>query len=176
VEEYGLDALAASADAVVAGLGPLAVMLARLAVAAGQAVTLEDMELLASGQGREILRGVLQLSLDRQARAEVRLAEVTGADGMARKRAERGHCRAVVTTLGEVSVRRMAYRSGARGVASLFPRDAVLNLPRRRYSWQLQRLAVMFAQSGAYEQAQRFVAAATGVFPATSPPILSPVP
>ncbi len=64
MEQYGLDALAASADAVVAGLGPVTVMLARLAVEAGQAVTLEDMELLASEQGREILRGVLQLSLE----------------------------------------------------------------------------------------------------------------
>jgi hypothetical protein len=73
VEEYGLDVLAASADAVVAGLGPLAAGLARLAVAAGRAVTLGDMEVLASEQGREILRGVLQLGLDGQARAEVRL-------------------------------------------------------------------------------------------------------
>ena len=89
MEEYGLDELAASADAVVPGLGPLAVMLARLAAAAGQAVTLEDMELLASGQGREILRGVLQLSLDRQALAEVRLPGVTGTDGVARTLAER---------------------------------------------------------------------------------------
>jgi hypothetical protein len=163
VEEYGLDGLAASAEAVVAGLGPLAVMLARLAAAAGRAVTLEDMELLASEQGREILRGVLQLSLDRQARAEVRLPEVAGADGVARTRAEPGHCRAVVTTLGRVSVRRIAYRSGVKGVPSLFPRDAVLGLPAAGYSWQLQQLAVMFARDGSYEQAQQLVAAVTGV-------------
>jgi hypothetical protein len=163
VEEYGLDALAASADAVVPGLGPLAVMLARLAVGAGQAVTLEDMELLASEQGREILRGVLQLSLDRQALAEVRLAEVAGADGVLRARAERGHSRAVVTTLGEVSVRRIAYRSGVKGVPSLFPRDAVLNLPPVGYSWQLQRLAEMFSRSGSCGQAHELVLAATGI-------------
>ncbi|MGA8465161.1 MAG: hypothetical protein WB688_13425, partial [Trebonia sp.] len=64
MEEYGLDELAASAEAVLAGLGPLAAGLARLAVAAGQAVPLEEMELLVSEQGREILRGVLQLALD----------------------------------------------------------------------------------------------------------------
>ncbi len=44
VEEYGLDELAASAEAVLAGLGPLAAGLARLAVEAGRAVTLEAME------------------------------------------------------------------------------------------------------------------------------------
>jgi hypothetical protein len=163
VEEYGLDGLAASADAVVAGLGPLVVALAGLAVEVGQAVTLEGMELLASERGREILRGVLQLSLDRQASAEVRLPWVAGADGVARARAERGHCRAVVTTLGEVRVRRIAYRSGARGVPSLFPRDGVLNLPPCRYSWQLQRLVEMFCRSVSYGQAHELVLAVTGV-------------
>ena len=46
---------------------------------------------------------------------------------------------------------------------SLFPRDAVLNLPPCGYSWQLQRLAEMFCRSGSYEQAHEFVLAATGV-------------
>jgi hypothetical protein len=163
VEEYGLGGLAASAEAVVAGLGPLVVGLAELAVAVGRAVTLEDMELVAGVQGREILRGVLQLGLDRQAAAEVRVPAVAGADGVVRTRAEAGHCRAVVTTLGEVSVRRIAYRPGVRGVVSLFPRDGVLNLPAGAYSWPLRQLAVMFARDGSYERAQQLVAAVTGV-------------
>jgi len=163
VEQYGLDELAASADAVVAGLGPLAVALARLAVAAGQAVRLEEMELLASERGREILRGIVQLSLDAQARAEVRRPRVTGADGVPRARAERGHSRLVVTTLGEVRVRRIAYRSGVKGAGSLFPRDGVLNLPPCGYSWPLQHLAQMFARSGSFAQAREFVLAVTGV-------------
>jgi hypothetical protein len=163
MEEYGLDALAASADAVVPGLGLLAVRLARLAGAAGQAVTLDAMELLVIEQGRELLRGVVQLSLDTQAAGEVRLAQVTGADGVPRARAERDHARLVVTRLGGVSVRRIAYRAGVKGVPSLFPRDAVLNLPPLGYSWQLQRLAEMFSRSGSYEQAHEFVLAVTGV-------------
>jgi hypothetical protein len=163
VEEYVLDVLAASAEAVVPGLGPLAAGLARLAAEAGQAVTLAGMELLVSQRGREILRGVLQLSLDAQAGAEVRLAVVAGADGVPRTRAERGHSRPVVTTVGEVRVRRIAYRSGVKGVLSLFPRDAALNLPPDEYSWQLQRLAEMFSRSGSYEQSREFVLAATGV-------------
>jgi hypothetical protein len=163
VEEYGLDGLAASAEAVVAGLGPLVVQLAGLAGAAGRAVTLEAMELLVAEQGRELLCGLLQLALDGQAAREVRLRQVTGADGVARTRAERGHARSVVTRLGEVSVARIAYRAGIRGVPSLFPRDAVLNLPPCGYSWQLQQLAEMFSRSGSYEQAQEFVLAATGI-------------
>ncbi len=163
MEEYGFDALAASADAVMAGLGPLAAGLARLAGQACRAVTLDAMEALVIGQGRELLRGVVQLSLDAQAAAEVRLARVTGADGVPRTRAERGHLATVVTTLGAVSVRRIAYRAGVKGVPSLFPRDAVLNLPPCGYSWQLQRLAEMFSRSGSYEQAGEFVLTVTGV-------------
>jgi hypothetical protein len=163
VEQYGLDELAASAEAVMAGLGPLAAGLARLAVEAGGAVTLDAMELVVIERGRELLRGLVQLGLDAQADAEVRRAGVTGADGVPRARVERGHARAVVTTLGEVVVRRIGYRSGIRGAGSLFPRDAVLNLPPGGYSWQLQRLAEMFCRAVSYEQAHGFVLAATGV-------------
>jgi hypothetical protein len=163
VEQYGLDDLAASAEAVLAGLGPLAAGLARLAGEACRAVTLDAMEVLVTGQGRELLRGLVQLALDVQAEHEVRLPGVTGEDGVERTRAEPGHGRPVVTQLGEVRVRRIAYRSGVRGAGSLFPRDAVLNLPLPGYSWQLQRLAEMFCRSVSYEQAHQLVLAATGV-------------
>jgi len=163
MEEYGLGGLAASAEAVLAGLGPLAAGLARLAVEAGQVVTLEAMELLVAERGRELLLGVVQLGVDGQAEREVRLPQVTGADGVRRARAERGHARTVVTGLGKVVVRRIGYRSGVRGAGSLFPRDAVLSLPPCGYSWPLQRLAEMFCRSGSYAQAGEFVLAATGV-------------
>jgi hypothetical protein len=163
VEEYGLDELAASAEAVLAGLGPLAAGLARLAGEAGRAVTLDAMEVLVLERGRELLRELVQLSLDAQAEREVRQPRVTGQDGVTRTRAERGHDRPVVTRLGEVRVRRIAYRSGVTGAGSLFPRDAVLNLPPLGYSWSLQRLAEMFCGAVSYEQAHEFVLAATGV-------------
>jgi hypothetical protein len=69
----------------------------------------------------------------------------------------------VVTRLGAVVVRRIGYRSGIKGVPSLFPRDAVLNLPPLGYSWSLQRLAEMFCRAVSYEQAHEFVLAAAGV-------------
>ncbi|HET9972812.1 MAG TPA: hypothetical protein VFQ68_31575, partial [Streptosporangiaceae bacterium] len=74
VEGYGLEELAVSAEAVLAGLGPLAVQLAGLAAEAAGAVTLDAMEALVTERGRELLRGVVQLGLDAQAGAEVRLA------------------------------------------------------------------------------------------------------
>src|SRR5882724_8387120 len=100
MEQYGLGELAASADAVVAGL-------AGLAVEAGRAVTLEEMELLVWERGRELLCGVLRLALDGQAAAEVRVPRVTGRDGVPRRRAERGHARTIVTRVGTVVVRRI---------------------------------------------------------------------
>ena len=163
VEEYGLEELAASAEAVLAGLGPLAAGLAGLAAGVGGAGTLEAMEMLAWERGLDLLRGVIQLGLDSQAAAEVRVPQVTGADGVPRRQVRRGQERTVVTRLGEVTVRRIGYRSGVRGAGSLFPRDAVLNLPPCGYSWALQRLAVMFCRSGSYEQGHEFVLAATGV-------------
>ena len=93
MEEYGLDELAASAESVLAGLGPLAAGLARLAGEACRAVTLDAMELLVIELGRELLRGLVQLALDAQAEREVRLPQVTGADGVPRTRAEPGHAR-----------------------------------------------------------------------------------
>jgi hypothetical protein len=167
MEGYASAELVATVDAVAPGLGPLAGMLAGLVdglTGPGSAgMTLDAMELLVMVRGRELLRAVLQHGLDAQADAEVRVAGVMGADGVARTRAERGHARTVVTTAGDVTVRRIGYRAKAAGVPALFPRDAALNLPPRSYSWQLQRLAVMFARDGAYELAREFVQAATGI-------------
>jgi hypothetical protein len=163
VEEYVLAELEATAERAGRGLGPLMRMLAELAADVAGPATLEAMEQVVVVRGRELLRAVLQHGLDAGAAAEVRLAQVTGPDGVARRMAERGHGRAVVTTLGTVRVERIAYRAGVKGVPALFARDAMLNLPARSYSWPLQQLAVMFTRSVSYEQAREFVRAATGV-------------
>ena len=159
----GLDGLAACAEGVLAGLGPLAAGLAALAGAAAGAVTLDEMEVLVIERGRELLRGVIQLGLDVQAAAEVRVPEVAGADGVTRRRADRGRRRKMGTTAGVVRVSRIGYRAAVAGVLSLFPREAALNLPPRGYSWQLQKLAVTFCRCGSYKQAQELLLAVTGV-------------
>ncbi|MBT8225294.1 MAG: hypothetical protein HKP61_07760 [Dactylosporangium sp.] len=80
-----------------------------------------------AGDGREVLKQVLQDHLDARAVAEPRLAEVAGADQVVRRRAEPGHARLLATTLGEVEVTRIAYRAPA--VPGLRPTDARLALP-----------------------------------------------
>jgi hypothetical protein len=163
VEEYALGELVAAADGLLAGLGQVMAGLAGVAVAGCAAGTLDEAEEVVAVRGREVLLQVLQLCLDTQAAGEVRMAGVTGADGVARTRAEPGRARHLLTLLGRVRVSRIAYRSGVRGVPSLFPRDGVLDLPAAGYSWRLQELVVMLARDGSYEQACGHLLATTGI-------------
>jgi len=158
----GLAELEAAGDAVAAGLGPLVAQVAVMYQGAAGAVLLEDMENLAVEESRKIGRAALQLALDVQADREVPLPGLAGADG------ERRGCRessatTVVTMLGAVTVRRIAYRSRKKGVADLHWRDAVLNLPPCGYSWRLEQLAEMASRSGAFGEAHDLVLAAAGV-------------
>ena len=127
-------------------------------------MTLDAMEVLVTGRGRELLRGLVQLALDAQAEREVRLPEVTGEDGVRRARAERGHGRPVVTRLGEVrgAADRLPVRGQGGGVA-VPARCGAEPAAAAGIPGQLQRLAEMFCRSGSYEQAHEFVLAATGV-------------
>jgi hypothetical protein len=105
-----------------------------------------------TGEGRDVLKQVLQDHLDARAAAEPRLAEVTGADQVERRRAERGHARLLATTLGPVEVTRIAYRAPA--VSNLHPADAWLALPDGLYSYPLQEAAVHQSVTGALREAR----------------------
>jgi hypothetical protein len=161
MEGYAAGRPAASADAGLAVLvGELTGLVGELA-GAGAAASFDEIERQVAERGRELLRKVVQHVMDAGAAAEPRLAGVADAAGMPRSRAERGHARTVVSQFGPVVIERMAYR--AAGQVNLYPRDAVLNLPPRRYSWCLQRAVAEYVLAGSYEQARRFVAAVTGV-------------
>ena len=161
MEGYAGGGPGASADA---GLAVLMSELAGLAcelAGAGAARSFDEIEQQVLVRGRVLLRKLVQHVVDGQAAAERRLAGVADAAGVPRTRAERGHARTVISQFGPVVIERMAYR--APGRPNLYPRDAALNLPPRRYSWPLQRMVAEYVLAGAYEQAQRFVAAATGI-------------
>jgi hypothetical protein len=163
VEGYAEEGVAASAELAAAGLAVLAGELTGLVsglIAAGP-VSFDEIERQVSEQGRELLRKAAQLVLDVQAGREQRLAVVADAAGVPRTRAERGHARIVVSRLGSVVVRRLAYRAPRQ--PNLHPRDAVLSLPLRRYSWQVQQAVVRYVLAGAYEQAQQFLLASGGI-------------
>ena len=158
----GLAELEAAGNAVAPGLGPLVVRVAVMYEGAAGAVLLDDMERLAVEESRKIGLGALQLAMDAQADAEMPLPGLTGQDGERRGCRERS-ATTVVTMLGRVRVRRVAYRSRKKGVADLHWRDAVLNLPPCGHSWQLQRFAEMACRSGSFQDGHDLVLAATGV-------------
>jgi hypothetical protein len=109
---------------------------------------------------REIERRLLQDHLSALAAAEPRLAEVTGPDGVVRRRAERGRTRTVASVFGPVVVSRIAYR--APGVAAVHRLDAELGLPPGKHSPGLARMTAAEAVRGALEQACAQVRDRTG--------------
>lgn len=171
MEGYAADGLAASGalamleeagDAVAPGLGPVMVQVACLFTVAAGTETLAEMEHTAAEASREIGLRALQLALDAQAGREEPLPGLAGADGHWRGCREKS-ATTVITMLGKVTVRRIAYRSREKGVPDLHWRDMVLNLPPCGYSWRLQRFAEMASRAGSFQHGRDLVLAATGV-------------
>ena len=135
-------------------------MLERLGGEAMMSCTQEALEDYLTVAGRELLRQAAQDQLDARARVEARRARVTGADQVVRRWAERGHRRAVLSTLGRLEVDRIAYR--APGVANLHPADAVLSLAPELYSRPLQRAVVHEVATGSLRAAAQALDRTTG--------------
>ncbi|MEU6321983.1 hypothetical protein [Streptomyces sp. NPDC047009] len=127
----------AHADAFTASRTRMEEMLAHLSDPVLMACTQEKLKDYVTVGGRELLRQVMQDQLDARAVAEERRREVTGADGVVRTPAERGHRRWLATTVGRVEVSRIAYQ--APKAANLHVADTVLSLPAHLYSRPSQR-------------------------------------
>ncbi len=110
--------------------------------------------------GRELLRLLLQEHL--ASRGSGRVGEaVCGADGVVRPH-KRDHLeRSYQSVFGGVQVERTGY--GQRGVASLFPLDAQLNLPAQGYSHRLQKRVARQAAKESFEEVVKDIEAETGV-------------
>jgi hypothetical protein len=113
-----------------------------------------------SARGREIQRLLLQDHLDARAAAEPRLAEVSGPDGITRRRAGRGHARRLASVFGPVMVTRIAYR--AAGSLNVHPADGQLNMPAGKHSHGLAKMTAAAAAAGSLGQACAQVRARTG--------------
>jgi hypothetical protein len=86
---------------------------------------------------------------------------VTGCDGVARTRVEKGHQRQLAGVFGSVTVTRMAYR--APEAANLYLADGLLNLPEEKHSHGLRKLAAIESTRGSFAQAAAAVERVTGV-------------
>ena len=123
-------------------------------------LTHAELEARLQDKGRELLRLLFQDHLDLRADREVRLEEVVGADGTARRNVENGHSRALRTVFGEVTVTRKAYRKS--GHTNLHPLDAELNVPAEKHSHGLRQLAAIESARGSFEAAAEAIERVTG--------------
>jgi len=129
---------------------------------------------------REQYRLLLQGHLDERAERERRREEVTGSDGVTRRRVENGHRRSLASVFGPVTVTRKAYRAAParpiehaettsqtrsvrKAAGNLYPADAVLNLPVGKHSAGLARLVAVEVARGSFGDAQAAVERASGV-------------
>jgi hypothetical protein len=116
--------------------------------------------------GRELLRLLFQDHLDlrawreQRAVAQGRVGPVVDADGICRRKVERGHVRHLTTVFGTVRVTRCAWR--AEGAPNLYPADATLNLPCRLHSHTLRRRAAVEAARGSFQAAEQALTRACG--------------
>jgi hypothetical protein len=122
--------------------------------------THSEIEAYLETDGRELLRLLLQDHLDNQGSGRVGHA-VCGSDGVVRSH-KRDHMETgYKSVFGAVRVARTGYSQ--RGVASLFPRDAQLNLPAHGYSHRLQKRVAAKAVKASFEGVVNDIATETGV-------------
>ena len=115
-------------------------------------------------RGREVLRLMLQAHIDSRGDGDVGDAIALSQEGSAPEipyRHKRLRSRRLVTVFGGVGINRMEYSSP--GHRNLYPLDAVLGLPARCYSYELQRRLVKAAVKGPFDEATEAIAEATGV-------------
>lgn len=118
-----------------------------------------DLERHLAARGQDLLRSLMQGHFDRLARREERRDAVVGAEGTVRSWA-RERCRTLMTVFGEVKVHRLGYSD--RGIDSVFPMDAQLNLPLDQYSHGIRERVGEMVADASYEAAVEHIQNHTG--------------
>jgi hypothetical protein len=136
-------------------------LVAGLAAVEADEMSHTQLEERIGGEGRELMRRLLQDQLDLRALRERRQQPVVDAEQAAHRRVEQGHSRGLMTVFGPVTVTRMAYR--ALEARNLYPADGLLNLPAGLHSHGLRRLAALEAVRGSFEAAGAAIERETGV-------------
>ncbi len=134
----------------------------RLGSAEVRAMTHSDLEKLIEGDGRELMRRLLQDHLALRAAQERDLGvegPVVGSDGRLRTHLRDGG-RGLMTLFGGVRVERVAHHSP--GSESLHPLDAALNLPVESFSFGVRRRAAVEATRGSFDDAVESLTTTTG--------------
>ena len=122
-------------------------------------MTLDHLEQFLTDEGREILRRCIQGFLDERGPGAVAEPVIDANDLEHTHR--RLNTRSVTTTFGDVSVSRQGY--GGRGLESLHPLDAELNLSGESYSHQMQREIADVAAQVSYDEVKATIKKQTSV-------------
>jgi hypothetical protein len=125
-----------------------------------QRMTHREVESLVKTEGGELLRRLIQGYFDQRGAEEAVRERVVGEDGNVRTRHREGCKRGLESRFGEVIVTRRGY--GARGLDSVFPLDAELNLPPNKYSHGLQEVLVEEVVRGSFDEAVEDLARSGG--------------
>ena len=116
-----------------------------------QHATHGGVEAMVQAEGSELLSRLIQGHLDQRGREEPICERVVGADGNPRTHRREGCTRRLETRFGEVVVTRRGY--GGRGLESVFPLDAQLNLPPDKYAHGLREVLVEEVVRGSFDAA-----------------------
>jgi hypothetical protein len=136
---------------------------ARLQSTETQTMRHSDLEQLIEAEGRELMRRLLQDHLRLRAQYEQDrglTGPVVGADGEERTHRRTETERRLMTIFGPVEVDRIQY--GGRGINSLHPIDAELNLPTESYSHGVRRRVAEEVARGSFDNAVATMASTTG--------------
>jgi hypothetical protein len=135
-------------------------LLGRLTHEESQRVTHGELEAMVQAEGGELLRRMVQGHFDQRSAEEPMRERVVGEDGIARTHRRKGCKRRLESRFGEVIVTRRGY--GGRGLDSVFPLDAELNLPPDKYSHGLREVVVEEVVGGSFDAAVDHLARAGG--------------
>ena len=99
---------------------------------------------------RELARLLLQGHIDSRSFGDIGATVITTETVKLQKRKKRQRQRVLKTIFGKISINRLSYSSV--GHQSLFPLDALLNLPRGSFSYGLQQMLVREIITGSFEE------------------------
>ena len=135
-------------------------LLGRLMHEEAQAMTHGEVETVVKADGGELLRRIIQGYFNQRSAEEPIRERVVGEDGAVRTHRREGCERNLETRFGEVIVTRRGY--GARGLDSVFPLDAELNLPTDKPSRGLREVVTEEVVRGSFDEAVSCLARSGG--------------
>jgi len=122
-------------------------------------ITISDLEKLLSGEGRELMRRLLEEHLLVRGYGDI-CKSIVGSDGIERSY-KQCRQRSLITIFGKVTIKRMGYSYP--GKTSLFPLDAILNLPADIYSLGLKKVIAFEVSKNSFSEAADLIKRYTDV-------------